>query len=65
MPRYAEVHVWVVSLNECNHFIILSFSVSAICTSPCQNGGICTAPDTCTCDVGWTGMQCETCEGCL
>ena len=35
---------------------------SAICTNPCQNGGTCTAPETCTCDVGWTGIQCETCE---
>ena len=35
-------------------------SIIATCTNPCQNGGTCTAPDTCTCDVGWTGMQCET-----
>ena len=35
-------------------------SSAAICTSPCQNGGTCTAPDTCSCDVRWTGMQCET-----
>ena len=36
------------------------FYTTATCTSPCLNGGTCTAPDTCTCDVGWTGMQCET-----
>ena len=40
------------------------FYCAAICASPCQNGGTCTAPDTCTCDVGWTGMQCETGEPC-
>ena len=39
------------------------FSLSAICTNPCQNGGTCTAPETCTCDVGWTGVQCETGAG--
>ena len=38
----------------------LSYVSTAICTNPCQNGGTCTAPDTCTCDVRWTGMQCET-----
>ena len=32
---------------------------SATCSNPCQNGGNCTAPDTCTCDMGWTGVQCE------
>ena len=39
---------------------LLLYLIAAICTSPCINGGTCTAPDTCTCDVGWTGMQCET-----
>ena len=36
------------------------FFRAAVCTSPCQNGGNCTSPDTCYCVVGWTGMQCET-----
>ena len=40
-------------------FMLLNFSLPATCTNPCQNGGRCTAPDTCTCPVGWIGMQCE------
>ncbi|XP_053684084.1 uncharacterized protein LOC128734095 [Sabethes cyaneus] len=30
-----------------------------VCKSQCRNGGTCTAPDTCTCTVGFTGAQCE------
>ena len=36
------------------------YQIAATCTRPCLNGGTCTAPDTCTCDVGWIGAQCET-----
>ena len=36
------------------------FTCAAICTSTCQNGGTCTAPEVCTCTDGWTGMQCES-----
>ncbi|GBG29733.1 Wnt inhibitory factor 1 [Hondaea fermentalgiana] len=25
----------------------------------CENGGLCTAPDTCTCPEGWTGVDCS------
>ena len=31
-----------------------------VCTSPCQNGGNCTAPDTCSCPAGFTGDQCQS-----
>ena len=40
------------------HFVTNSYS--ATCSNPCQNGGTCSSPNTCTCDVGWMGMQCET-----
>ena len=42
------------------YYIPLLIYCTALCVSTCQNGGTCTAPDTCTCDVGWTGVQCET-----
>ena len=46
----------------CKNIMIMSTSHScaAVCSSPCQNGGTCTGPDTCSCDVGWMGLQCET-----
>ncbi|XP_033231141.1 uncharacterized protein LOC117182189 [Belonocnema kinseyi] len=30
------------------------------CSVPCQNGGVCTSPGTCTCPKGFTGSQCQT-----
>ena len=40
--------------------LLLFFSCfSAICTLACQNGGTCSAPDTCICASGWTGQSCE------
>ncbi|CAF1025241.1 unnamed protein product [Adineta ricciae] len=32
------------------------------CASPCQNGGKCTAKDTCTCPAGFSGPTCESAE---
>ena len=40
--------------------MLSTVSFTALCTNLCQNGGTCTAANTCTCDVGWIGMQCET-----
>ena len=36
------------------------FAYTAVCARPCQNGGTCTAPNTCTCASGWSGTQCTT-----
>ena len=33
-------------------------ALSAVCTQICENGGICTSSDTCTCPTGWTGIDC-------
>ncbi|KAI6660245.1 Epidermal growth factor-like protein 7 [Oopsacas minuta] len=30
------------------------------CTQICQNEGVCTQPDTCSCPLGWTGHDCST-----
>ena len=32
---------------------------TAVCTQACQNGGICSAPDSCSCVNGWSGQLCE------
>ena len=47
-------------LSNAMNVLIAIFSLSATCTNPCLNGGTCTAPETCTCIVGWTGVQCDT-----
>lgn len=33
-------------------------TLSATCAKICENGGVCTAPDVCTCSPGWTGDDC-------
>lgn len=35
-------------------------AVTAVCTQICENGGVCTGPDTCTCGAGWSGADCTT-----
>src|SRR4051794_38171016 len=44
------------------HFVGLPFLafVSAICSSTCSNGGICSAPDVCDCTgTGYDGVTCD------
>ena len=61
---YVEIFVkkdFTQSDNEitvCSIIILMRFS--AICASSCQNGGTCTAPNTCTCTSSWTGGMCTT-----
>ena len=31
-----------------------------VCAQICDNGGTCSAPDTCTCTADWTDVSCET-----
>ena len=31
----------------------------AICGVPCENGGTCSKPDTCSCADGWEGLTCN------
>lgn len=38
---------------------IMHIIIVAVCTSACMNGGICTSPEVCTCQAGWTGNHCQ------
>jgi hypothetical protein len=33
-------------------------SMTATCSKICENGGVCSAPDTCSCPNGWSGDDC-------
>jgi hypothetical protein len=35
------------------------FCVSAVCPTPCDNGGECSGPGTCSCPPGFTGPHCQ------
>ncbi len=34
--------------------------LSAVCSQPCENGGICVAAEQCKCPSGWIGTDCST-----
>ena len=38
---------------------IPTYILLAICSPGCENGGTCTAPDTCDCVAGYSGDQCQ------
>ena len=43
-----------------NNFLIFFVRVTAICSPECQNGGICSKPQQCTCLSTHTGSNCQT-----
>ena len=42
-------------------YLLVKFGVIflAVCSPPCENGGTCIAPDTCSCRTGSYGQVCE------
>ncbi|WAQ94072.1 COCA1-like protein [Mya arenaria] len=54
----AMVGLVLIAQNRC--VLLHANMVAAICTAPCQNGGSCVAPDTCTCPPTHVGPVCET-----
>ena len=46
-------------LFSCFACTLSHFLCAAICESGCVHGE-CTAPENCTCDLGWTGFMCNT-----
>ena len=43
-------------LGTFNHMYVAL--LTAICTHTCENGGTCSAPNTCSCTASWTGSLC-------
>ena len=42
-----------------HQLLINALCYTAVCNPPCINGA-CVAADTCSCSVGYTGLQCDT-----
>lgn len=49
----------IISTFKENLFQFLFCLFTAICKTPCKNGGKCTKPDTCHCKTGYYGKHCE------
>ncbi|OQS07103.1 hypothetical protein THRCLA_00879 [Thraustotheca clavata] len=41
-------------------------AITAVCSKVCENGGVCSGMEACTCAAGWTGDDCTTpiCTNC-
>ena len=51
----------IVSCRHPSYILEICFILAflAICDFDCENGGTCTAPNTCECVDGYSGEQCE------
>lgn len=56
--KFFSQYYWNL-LTDCCMFMNIFL---AICASPCQNSGTCSAPNTCTCTSSWSGAVCTTRE---
>lgn len=43
-------------------FYLFIFVFTAVCSSPCLNGGRCVRPNRCSCSPGWSGHDCSRCS---
>ena len=60
LAKCACDHCCVSTHNNCVG--IRNYIDTAICVPACQNGGICTHPNTCQCSGEYTGSTCQTRE---
>lgn len=53
---------WLAIADTDNHVIR---GLTAVCSRPCENGGVCIATEQCQCATGWTGPDCAqpVCDG--
>ena len=58
--RHKSTHGYKSKQTFINNEVIDYCIILDYCTSPCQNGGTCTGPNTCTCIEGWEGNVCQT-----
>ena len=55
-----KIVCWQFNFEPSTCSCILHYTILAICSLGCENGGTCTAPDTCDCVAGYTGDRCES-----
>ncbi|MFA5625602.1 MAG: SUMF1/EgtB/PvdO family nonheme iron enzyme [Bradymonadales bacterium] len=64
-PNNDPLHCGACSLigqdNKCDDgYQCIDAECKPFCAEACQNGGTCSAPNTCTCTAGWSGETCTT-----
>ena len=58
----AQVNANSVTVIETDSMNVPTYTICLIldiCDPACENGGTCTAPDTCECLAGYSGDRCE------
>ena len=53
--RWVQLSTWAKNISLIN----ITHHLAAVCEPQCDNGGQCSAPDTCTCPPGYSGSHCQ------
>ena len=55
-----STYIYVLYTLDIMYTLIYWFiGLTAMCSTGCFNGGLCTAPGVCTCPSEWTGIDCR------
>ena len=61
---FANVRFHFNSLRWTDDLLANWIIFKAVCSQPCQNGGSCTKPNTCSCPSQFEGALCQETKGC-
>ena len=56
---FIAIHSYNLQRNFCKLNLQFCFKIIAKCNGGCRNGGRCIAPNTCDCQIGYSGRNCK------